>query len=300
VESPWDNRTRNVSTSSVPFMALMHKGHRLDATVITAEQALEMATIGGARWIGRNRDLGSLEVGKKADLVVLRMNNFCVTPMHDPVSALVYSALGNEPETVIVHGAVVVSQQAMTTVDESAVRDAAVRSARELTGRAGTDGLARRRWRPRGLVTSGSIRMRPPIGKPVRHLAAGHLGPSQCFWKPSRRVGQAATYGFLDRRPDAAEMLSGGWRLAAGGWRLAAGGRGSGRAAAGMRCGARHGPTRAQVQMEGSRTTRGLTREAVRGISLRWSEGRHDTYAHACGRQGRPPARVSLDARDSR
>ncbi len=145
-DGPASNNNHNM-IQAMKFAALMHKGHRRDATVITAEQVLEMATIEGARSIGRNSDLGSLEVGKKADLVVLRMDNFCVTPLHDPVSALVYSAIGNEAETVIVDGAVVVSKDGVTTVDETAVRDAATRSARELTGRAGTAGRARRPWR---------------------------------------------------------------------------------------------------------------------------------------------------------
>jgi 5-methylthioadenosine/S-adenosylhomocysteine deaminase len=144
-DGPASNNNHNL-IQAMKFAALMHKGHRRDATVIRAEQVLEMATIEGARAIGRDADLGSLEIGKKADLVVLRMDNFCVTPLHNPVSALVYSAIGNEPETVIVDGRVVVSAGGVTTVDEAGVREESSRSAHELTRRAGTARLAQRPW----------------------------------------------------------------------------------------------------------------------------------------------------------
>ena len=123
---------------AMKFAALMHKGHHRDATIITARQVLEMATIGGARAIGRADEIGSIEVGKKADLVVLNMDSFFVTPMHDPVSALVYSALGSEPETVYVDGQPILSGGAMTTVHEHDVVIAASNSAREVVERAGT------------------------------------------------------------------------------------------------------------------------------------------------------------------
>jgi 5-methylthioadenosine/S-adenosylhomocysteine deaminase len=144
-DGPASNNNHNL-IQAMKFAALVHKGHRRDSTIITAEQVLEMATIEGARAIGRDDDLGSIELGKKADLVVLRMDNFCVTPMHHPVSALVYSAIGNEPETVLVDGVVVVSAGRVTTVDEADAREESSRSARELTRRAGTAGLAERPW----------------------------------------------------------------------------------------------------------------------------------------------------------
>lgn len=145
-DGPASSNNHNM-IQAMKFAALMHKGYQRDATVITAEQVLEMATIEGARAIGRADEIGSIEVGKKADLVVLAMDNFCVTPLHHPVSALVYSAIGNEPETVIVDGAVVVSGGTVRTVEEDAVRIASADSARQLTARAGTASLARRPWR---------------------------------------------------------------------------------------------------------------------------------------------------------
>lgn len=132
---------------AMKFAALMHKGYTRDATIVTAEQVLEMATLGGARALGLADQIGSIEVGKKADLVVLAMDNLAVTPMHNPVSALVYSALGSEPETVIVDGHVVLEQGRLQTGDETEIRNASTTAARALAARAGTAHLATRRWR---------------------------------------------------------------------------------------------------------------------------------------------------------
>ncbi len=147
-DGPASNNNHNM-IQAMKFGALIHKGHRRDATAVTAEEVLEMATIGGARAIGMDGEIGSVEVGKKADLVALRMDNFCVTPMHNPVSALVYSALGDEPELVLVDGHVVMSEGRVRTVDEEEVRARSGESARALTRRAGTDVLGNRPWRRR-------------------------------------------------------------------------------------------------------------------------------------------------------
>ena len=63
-----------------------------------------MATIDGARAVGLEEEIGSIEVGKKADMVVLDYNNAFMTPIHHPVSAIVYSALGNEVTSVMIDG----------------------------------------------------------------------------------------------------------------------------------------------------------------------------------------------------
>jgi 5-methylthioadenosine/S-adenosylhomocysteine deaminase len=132
---------------TLKFGALIHKGYHQDPTIMTAEKVLEMATIDGARAIGLEQEIGSLEVGKKADLVVLNYDNFCVNPVHSPLSALVYSALGNEPETVLIDGQVVLHQRQMQTVQEAEVLQQSQRSADALAARAGTDRFKQRPWR---------------------------------------------------------------------------------------------------------------------------------------------------------
>ena len=131
---------------AMKFAALQQKGVHQDATIITAEKVLEMATIGGARAVGLEAEIGSIEVGKKADIVVLDYNNPFMTPIHHPVSAIVYSALGHEVTSVLIDGQFVMRDGIIVTADESAVRRQAQAHADALTRRAGTDSARRRAW----------------------------------------------------------------------------------------------------------------------------------------------------------
>jgi 5-methylthioadenosine/S-adenosylhomocysteine deaminase len=145
-DGPASNNNHNM-IHALKFAALTHKGHHQDATIITAETVLEMATIGGAQALGLERDIGSIESGKKADLVVLELDNAFTTPLHDPVSALVYSAVGDEPRTVLVDGVPVLHDGAFPDLDEFAIRRDATTAARRLAERAGTTGRLQRPWR---------------------------------------------------------------------------------------------------------------------------------------------------------
>ncbi|KAM3090726.1 amidohydrolase family protein [Phormidesmis sp. 146-12] len=132
---------------SLKFGALIHKGYHRDPTIITAEKVLEMATIDGAKAIGLDAEIGSIEVGKKADLVVLNFDSFFANPIHSPLSSLVYSALGNEPELVMIDGQIVMQDRVMTTVSEADVMKAAQIAADDLAKRAGTERFKKRPWR---------------------------------------------------------------------------------------------------------------------------------------------------------
>ena len=132
---------------AMKFAALLHKGVHRDPEIMTAEKALEMATIDGARALGLDDVIGSLEVGKRADLVVLDMSNLCVTPLHAAVSSLVYSQRGDEVDRVYVDGRLVVDGGSLTTVDEADIRSRSTLAATGLAARAGTDRLANRAWR---------------------------------------------------------------------------------------------------------------------------------------------------------
>jgi 5-methylthioadenosine/S-adenosylhomocysteine deaminase len=131
---------------AMKFAALQQKGVHQDATIMTAEKVLEMATIDGARAVGLEKEIGSIEVGKKADIVVLDYNNAFMTPIHHPVSAIVYSALGHEVTTVMIDGRLVMRDGVVGIVDEGAVRKQAQVAADALTKRAGTDAFKRRPW----------------------------------------------------------------------------------------------------------------------------------------------------------
>jgi len=132
---------------AMKFAALIQKGFHQDATIMTAEKVLEMATIDGARAVGLEAEIGSIEPGKKADIAVLDFNNAFMTPIHHPVSAIVYSALGHEVSTVMIDGRFVMKDGVLTGVKEAEVRRRAQAHADNLARRAGSDRFRMRPWR---------------------------------------------------------------------------------------------------------------------------------------------------------
>jgi len=117
--------------------ALLHNATHRRAATIPATTTLELATINGARAIGRERDLGSLEVGKLADIVLLEFDRANTTPVHDPVSNLVFAATGANVDSVLVGGRAVVRNGAVTGADERAVLRRARAAAARLQTRFG-------------------------------------------------------------------------------------------------------------------------------------------------------------------
>jgi 5-methylthioadenosine/S-adenosylhomocysteine deaminase len=88
------------------FAALIQNVTHLDPTLMTAERVIEMATINGARALGMDDIIGSLEVGKRADIVAFDLNKAHATVGNRPIAALVFSAHGTDVDTVIVNGKV--------------------------------------------------------------------------------------------------------------------------------------------------------------------------------------------------
>lgn len=119
--------------------AILHKAVTLDPLIVPAETVLEMATINGARALGLENEIGSLEAGKKADLVVIDLDRLHTTPSPNPISSLVYAATGGEVDTVVVDGQIVVEQGQLLTMDEDEVMEDARRHAAALYKRAGID-----------------------------------------------------------------------------------------------------------------------------------------------------------------
>ena len=101
--------------------AFLHKVETGRSAVIPAATALQMATIDGAKALGLEKKIGSLEPGKKADVVVVSMNSARQTPMYDPVSHLVYVSHGDDVRTVVVNGKVLMRDRRLTTLNEAAV-----------------------------------------------------------------------------------------------------------------------------------------------------------------------------------
>jgi 5-methylthioadenosine/S-adenosylhomocysteine deaminase len=111
--------------------AKLHKLVREDATAMPARTVFHMATLGGAKALGIDDRVGSLEAGKFADLVLVDARAPELTPMYDVYSHLVYAAKGANVATVVVNGRIVVRDRRMETVDEGEV----LAKARELKGR---------------------------------------------------------------------------------------------------------------------------------------------------------------------
>ena len=101
--------------------AFLHKLQTRDPRVVPAATALELATRGGARALGMEREIGSLETGKRADLIVVGMHRARQTPRYDALSHLVYATHGDDVETTIVNGQVLMHERKMLTLDEAAV-----------------------------------------------------------------------------------------------------------------------------------------------------------------------------------
>ena len=98
---------------------LVQKGVCRDATVISAEKAVKMATAHGASALGMRDTIGTLEIGKKADIVLFNPDKLKSIPMHDPLATVVYSASAENVDTTIVNGKVVYRRGAFSCgVDE--------------------------------------------------------------------------------------------------------------------------------------------------------------------------------------
>jgi 5-methylthioadenosine/S-adenosylhomocysteine deaminase len=102
-------------------VAKIHKVHRMDPTAMDALTTLRAATIGSAAALGAEQEIGSLEVGKKADCIVLDLDQPHLTPLYNPVSHLVYAARGSDVLHSIINGQIVMENRELTTLDEKAI-----------------------------------------------------------------------------------------------------------------------------------------------------------------------------------
>ncbi|WP_309493197.1 amidohydrolase [Candidatus Hecatella orcuttiae] len=104
--------------SSMKFAALLHKVYHMDPSIIKAQDSLEMATINGAKALSMGDRLGSLQVGKRADITIVDMFKPHTVHVHDPVGSLVYSCTPENVDTVIVDGKILMENRRITFTDE--------------------------------------------------------------------------------------------------------------------------------------------------------------------------------------
>jgi cytosine/adenosine deaminase-related metal-dependent hydrolase len=134
---------------------ILHKGANLDAKLVGAETVLEMATINGARALGLEKEIGSIEVGKKADFVVVRPGlnaapwdeGQVVEGGLDPMTVVVYSCSGSDVEMVVVDGEVLMEDGKLVKMDEGEVVEAAKKSIRGIRERSGIKAANRKGWK---------------------------------------------------------------------------------------------------------------------------------------------------------
>jgi len=124
--------------------SLVHKIRESDPTVVNAGEVLAMATIGGARALRWDKEIGSIEVGKKADLILVDLKKPHLTPVHNVVSNLVYSANGGDVDTVLVDGKIVMRERKVLTLDEEEILQRAQEAAGDLINKRKSGGMIER------------------------------------------------------------------------------------------------------------------------------------------------------------
>jgi 5-methylthioadenosine/S-adenosylhomocysteine deaminase len=116
-DGPASNNNQDL-IEGMKFAACLHKVNKRNPAIITAQDVLEMATINGAKALGLEREIGSIEVGKKADLIIVDMQKPHIAPVYDPVASLVYCANGGDVDTTIIDGKIVMENRQIKTADE--------------------------------------------------------------------------------------------------------------------------------------------------------------------------------------
>lgn len=102
-------------------MAKIHKARRCDPLQVTAEESLHAATLGGARALGAEAHIGSLQKGKAADCIVVDMDQPHLTPLYNPVSQLVYAARGSDVLHSMVNGRLLMQDRKVLSLDEAGI-----------------------------------------------------------------------------------------------------------------------------------------------------------------------------------
>ncbi|MEM3815581.1 MAG: amidohydrolase [Candidatus Bathyarchaeia archaeon] len=133
-DGPASNNTLDIF-DTMKTAALLQKAKYKDPRVLPAKKIVEMATRDGARALGLSDLIGSIEVEKRADIILIDVNKPHLTPLHDIYAALVYSARGSDVNTVIIDGKIVMDGRRVISVDEDKVMERAEKAAHELLSR---------------------------------------------------------------------------------------------------------------------------------------------------------------------
>mgnify|MGYP000029316763 CR=1 FL=1 len=130
------SNNNNDMIEAMRFAVLLHRAARKHPSIVTAWDALEMATINGAKAIGLENEIGSLEIGKKADITIIRLDKPHTAPVTDPLGAIVYCANAGDVDTVIVNGEIVLESGRILLFEEEKVREEAEKTQLRILDRA--------------------------------------------------------------------------------------------------------------------------------------------------------------------
>jgi len=111
--------------------AKLHKVFSNNSSVVDSKSVVEMATIEGATVLGLDKEIGSIEVGKRADIIIIDLHSPHLTPLYNPYSQIVYAMDGSDVGTVIIEGKIVMRENKILTIDEDKIiQDANILAAR--------------------------------------------------------------------------------------------------------------------------------------------------------------------------
>jgi 5-methylthioadenosine/S-adenosylhomocysteine deaminase len=133
-DGPASNNTLDMF-ETVKIATLLQKLVYLNPKILPVYEVLRMATLDGAKALGLWKSIGSLEVGKKADVILVDLSKPHLKPLHDIYANIVYSAHGSDVDTVIVDGKIVMENRHVKTLDEQAVMERAEKTAFDLLAR---------------------------------------------------------------------------------------------------------------------------------------------------------------------
>jgi 5-methylthioadenosine/S-adenosylhomocysteine deaminase len=132
---------------SLKMAALLQKVGMRDASVIDAQTVLDWATRDAAVVVGMENKIGSLEVGKKADMFVLSLNTAKIVPAHDPITTLVYSSGQENVTLTMADGRILMRERVIQHWDEADILQRCQKAALDLADRCGSNRKLSRRWR---------------------------------------------------------------------------------------------------------------------------------------------------------
>ncbi|MEM3665956.1 MAG: amidohydrolase [Candidatus Bathyarchaeia archaeon] len=130
-DSPCSNNTADMF-ELMKITAILHKGISENPTLMPAEKVLQMATIDGAKALSWENEIGSIENGKKADLIIVNLKKPHLYPLYNEISHVVYAMKASDVETVIINGKIVFEDGNLTTLNVEEVMDMAAKAKNDL------------------------------------------------------------------------------------------------------------------------------------------------------------------------